>query len=48
MTRGRCMKALAAAAISLSLVALAITERLDGKTVDWLEQVTDAQYRDSK
>jgi quercetin dioxygenase-like cupin family protein len=23
---------------------IAIQERLDGKTVDWLEQVTDAQY----
>jgi quercetin dioxygenase-like cupin family protein len=27
---------------------LAIAEQLDGKTVDWLEKVTDAQYRDSK
>jgi len=24
---------------------LAIQERLDGKTVDWMEQVSDDQYR---
>jgi hypothetical protein len=24
---------------------LAIQERLDGKAVDWLEKVTDAQYQ---
>lgn len=27
---------------------LAATEQLDGKTVDWLEKVTDAQYLNSK
>jgi 4-carboxymuconolactone decarboxylase len=27
---------------------LAITEQLDGKTVDWLEKVTDAQYRHAR
>ncbi|TPW07070.1 MAG: hypothetical protein FD129_2612 [bacterium] len=27
---------------------LAIQERLDGRTVDWLEQVTDEQYRDGR
>jgi hypothetical protein len=26
---------------------LAIQEKLDGKTVDWLEQVTDEQYQAS-
>jgi hypothetical protein len=24
---------------------IAIQEKLDGKTVEWLEQVTDQQYR---
>jgi hypothetical protein len=24
---------------------IAVQERLDGKAVDWLEQVTDEQYR---
>jgi 4-carboxymuconolactone decarboxylase len=32
------------AAPTTSLSHLAITERLDGKTVDWLEKVTDEQY----
>jgi hypothetical protein len=27
------------------MVHIAIQESLDGKTVDWLEQVTDEQYK---
>lgn len=29
---------------SLGVVSFAIQERLDGKTVDWMEKVTDEQY----
>lgn len=32
------------AAPGSSMTHIAITERLDGKTVDWLEKVSDAQY----
>jgi hypothetical protein len=28
-----------------AMTHLAIQERLDGKTVDWMEQVSDDQYR---
>jgi 4-carboxymuconolactone decarboxylase len=28
-----------------SMTHIAITEQLDGKTVDWMEKVSDAQYR---
>ena len=37
--------------LSLSVVSLfahiAIQEKKDGKVVDWMEQVSDQQYRDS-
>jgi len=33
------------AAPSTAMTHIAIQERLDGKAVDWLEQVSDAQYR---
>jgi 4-carboxymuconolactone decarboxylase len=33
------------AAPSSPMTHVAIAESLDGRTVDWLEQVTDAQYR---
>jgi quercetin dioxygenase-like cupin family protein len=33
------------AAPNTSMTHIAIVEALDGKTVDWLEQVTDEQYR---
>ena len=33
------------AAPSTAMTHIAIQERLDGKAVDWLEQVGDAQYR---
>jgi quercetin dioxygenase-like cupin family protein len=29
-----------------AMTHIAIQERLDGKVVEWMEQVTDAQYRD--
>ncbi len=32
------------AAPNISMTHIAITEQLDGKTVEWLEKVTDAQY----
>jgi len=32
------------AAPKSSMTHIAITEQLDGKTVDWMEQVSDAQY----
>jgi 4-carboxymuconolactone decarboxylase len=32
------------AAPNSSMTHIAITEQLDGKTVDWMEQVSDAQY----
>ena len=35
------------ASATTGMTHLAVQERLDGKTVDWLEQVTDAQYRRS-
>jgi quercetin dioxygenase-like cupin family protein len=33
------------AAPSTAMTHIAIQEKLDGKTVEWLEQVTDQQYR---
>lgn len=33
---------------STQLAHIAIHEKLDGKTVDWLEQVTDEQYQPDK
>ena len=33
------------AAPNSSMTHIAITEQLDGKTVEWLEQVSDEQYR---
>ena len=33
------------AAPSASMTHIAIVEKLDGKTVDWLEKVSDEQYR---
>ncbi|MFT4097912.1 MAG: cupin domain-containing protein [Rhodoblastus sp.] len=33
------------AAQTTAMTHIAIQERLDGKAVDWLEQVSDAQYR---
>ena len=33
------------AAPATAMTHLAIQEKLDGKTVDWMEQVTDAQYQ---
>jgi quercetin dioxygenase-like cupin family protein len=33
------------AATTTAVTHIAIQERLDGKTVDWLEHVTDDQYR---
>lgn len=33
------------ASATTGMTHLAVQERLDGKTVDWLEQVSDAQYR---
>jgi len=30
---------------STAMTHIAIQERLDGKTVDWMEQVSDAQYQ---
>ena len=32
------------AAATTAMTHIAIQEKLDGKTVDWLEQVSDAQY----
>jgi 4-carboxymuconolactone decarboxylase len=32
------------AALNSSMTHIAITEQLDGKTVDWMEKVSDAQY----
>jgi quercetin dioxygenase-like cupin family protein len=32
------------ATATTAMTHLAIQERLDGKTVEWLEQVTDQQY----
>jgi quercetin dioxygenase-like cupin family protein len=32
------------ASASTAMTHIAIQERLDGKTVDWMEKVTDAQY----
>ena len=34
------------ATAATAMTHIAIQERLDGKTVDWLEKVTDEQYRD--
>ena len=33
------------ATATTGMTHIAIQERLDGKAVDWMEQVTDAQYR---
>lgn len=33
------------AAATTAMTHIAIQEKLDGKAVDWLEQVSDAQYR---
>jgi|SRR5208282_425348 len=33
------------AAATTAVTHIAIQERLDGKTVDWMEQVTEEQYR---
>ena len=33
------------ATATIGVLHMAIAEALDGKTVDWMEQVTDAQYR---
>jgi quercetin dioxygenase-like cupin family protein len=33
------------ASASTAMTHIAVQEALDGKTVDWLEHVTDAQYR---
>lgn len=33
------------AAATIGMTHIAIQERLDGKTVDWMEQVSDEQYR---
>lgn len=32
------------AAPTTAMTHIAITEKLDGKTVDWMEQVSDEQY----
>jgi quercetin dioxygenase-like cupin family protein len=34
------------ATATTAMTHLAIQERLDGKTVDWMEKVTDEQYRE--
>jgi 4-carboxymuconolactone decarboxylase len=34
------------ASANTAMTHIAITEQLDGKTVDWKEKVSDAQYRD--
>ena len=36
------------ATASTAMSHIAIQEKLDGKVVDWLEQVTDAQYRQQR
>ena len=33
------------ATATTSMAHIAISERLDGKSVDWMEKVSDAQYR---
>ena len=33
------------ASAAAAMTHIAIHERLDGKAVDWMEQVTDEQYR---
>jgi quercetin dioxygenase-like cupin family protein len=36
------------AAPTTAMTHIAILEKLDGKTVDWMEKVTDEQYRGAK
>jgi quercetin dioxygenase-like cupin family protein len=36
------------AAPTTAMTHIAIQEELDGKTVDWLERVTDAQYNSAR